>query len=225
MSTVSRVGGSTARRATLGVICLVALFPVYWMVRSAFGSDLLRVPPALVPDSLGLSKLGQIFEDKPVSTWLRNSITVAVTTVIAGLVISVNAAYSLSRYQTRLNRAVGYLILGTQMLPGAVLILPIYIIFLRLDLLNELFGLVIANVLFALPLSVWMLKGFFDAAPIELEEAAMVDGTTRIGAFYRITLRVVTPGLSRSPSSCSCSPGASSSSPVRSWEPVRASGS
>ncbi len=194
--TLSTIGLKCVFYILIIALCIYALFPFYWMIITAFGTQsMYELPPSLIPPSLSLDSFRSAFEKADLFNWLKNTAIVALFTVVFCLLISVNAAYSLSRFPGGFNKILGNVILGTQMIPGAVLILPIFLIFLRLNLVNKLNGLILANILFSLPLSVWMLKGFFDEIPGELEEVAMIDGCTRLGAFYRVILPLTLPGL------------------------------
>jgi multiple sugar transport system permease protein len=116
------------------------------------------------------------------------------TTFIA-IVFSLLAGYAISKYRFKGKDSFSFLILATQMLPAPLLLIPMYIIFNKVGIIDTLFGLIVANVAFSIPLCVWMLRGFFDTMPDELEDAAIVDGCTRMGAFYRIYLPLIIPGL------------------------------
>lgn len=127
--------------------------------------------------------------------WVTNSLQVAVGTTIIGVSLAASTAYAFSRFQFLGRRPMLMAFLITQMFPGAILVVPLYNIFNENDLLNKLPGLVIAYCTLALPFSVWMLKGFFDAIPYDLEEAAIIDGATPVGAFLRIALPLTLPGI------------------------------
>ena len=128
-------------------------------------------------------------------TWLRNSVLIAVSTTVLGLFLATTAAYALSRFRFPGHRASLFSFLLIQMFPGALLIAPLYQLMRAYGLLNTWYGLVLAYATTALPFCVWMLKGFFDTIPIEIEEAARVDGLSPIGSFYRIVLPLSLPGL------------------------------
>ena len=182
--------------AVVVAACAVAAFPFYWMLVSSLqATSLFTYPPHLFPSELTLRSYLTIFERKPLSLWIGNTMIVSIATTILSLAISLNAAYSLSRFRTRVNLVSGVFVLITQMLPPTLLVVPMYIIFRELRLLDSLFGLVVADTAFSLPLSIWMLKGFFDAAPREVEEAGLVDGCSRLGAFYRLVLPISVPGI------------------------------
>ena len=111
------------------------------------------------------------------------------------VLIAVNAGYALARFRSRTNTLFGLLILLSQMLPASLLVIPFYVIYRQLGLYNSLAGIAMTDTVFVLPLSIWLMKGFFESIPTDLEYQAQVDGCTRMGAFYRITLPLATPGI------------------------------
>ena len=124
-----------------------------------------------------------------------NSLKVCVPTTLIAMVFATTGGYALSRFEFRGRTTAGMLILITQMLPGTLLIIPIYLMFKSMNLLDNFAGLIVSYATFGLPFSIWMLKGYFDSIPKELEEAAAVDGCTRVGTLLRIVLPLSLPGL------------------------------
>ena len=174
----------------------VILFPIYWMILASFRESKLA-STSLIPDiqNFNLSAYIQVFHDFPFLTWFRNSVIVAVLTTIVALTLSVLAAYALSRFQFRGKFIFSVGIILTQLLPGVLIAIPLYTVLSRIGLLNNYFGLTLAYVTRALPFSMWMLWGYFNSIPPDLEEAAMVDGASRIQALIRIILPLSAPGL------------------------------
>ncbi len=193
--------GKTAKAALLYSIviitCALAFFPVYWMIVTAMLSPnkIFVHPPTLFPPQLSLDSFKQIVETKPILTWFGNTIVLSATTTVLALFFSTLGAYSLSRFRYRGRVMMIALILITQMLPVPLFVIPLYVIFRDLQLLDTFPGLVAAYTTFTLPLCVWTLKGFFDGVPVEIEEAAMIDGCSRVGALFRIVLPLSLPGL------------------------------
>ncbi|MGH2618240.1 MAG: carbohydrate ABC transporter permease [Thermomicrobiales bacterium] len=178
------------------VACVAAVFPFYWMVKSSLSAQsAFQWPPEMIPTSITLDPYVAVVAERPVARWFLNSTFVALVTTVCAVLIALNAALGLSRYRTRLTGAFGAIILITQMLPATLLVIPMFIIFRNLQLIDTLGGLVIANLAFALPLAIWVLKGFFDGIPREIEEASMIDGSSEVGAFYRITIPLALPGI------------------------------
>jgi multiple sugar transport system permease protein len=178
---------------------MLLLFPIYWMLLTATLHDdrLLTYPPIFfpVPSTLFLHPFVRIFANRPVLYWLFNSVYVSGLTTVISLGVSALGGYSLSRIKTPESRVMGAMLLLVRMLPGTLLIAPLYIVFHRLHLIDSLVTLVIANTSYIVPFGVWMMKGFFDGIPKEIEESAQVDGCTILGAFARVTLPLSKPGL------------------------------
>lgn len=190
-----RLAGAIAFVVTLCLASIV-VFPYYWMIVSSIeAKSLFEWPPRLVPDSVSLAAYVKIFAERPLGTWLWNTALVACATSAFCSVIAINAGYALSRFHGRVTGAFGIFILFSQMLPATLIVVPLYVVYRQLGLYNSLLGLALADTVFVLPLATWLMKGFFDRIPRELEEQALVDGATRLGAFYRITLPLALPGL------------------------------
>jgi N,N'-diacetylchitobiose transport system permease protein len=173
-----------------------ALLPFYWMVLTSVktDADIVTETPVFWPDELNLERYGLAFE-RGFGDALVNSLLVATTTVLAGLMLAAFAAYVLARFEMPLRRYLLLLVMTVQMVPLIVLIIPLYGIFVDLHLLNTFYGLVIVYLAFALPLAIYMLRGFFASIPRELEDAAMVDGCTRMQAIRKVVLPLAAPGL------------------------------
>lgn len=191
-----RMGAAALLLLTVLGAALV-IFPYYWMIVSSVAPDaLFQWPPRLWPtSSVSLGAYRKIFTERPVFQWLGNTAIVACATSVFCTVVSINAGYALSRFQGRLTGAFGMFVLSAQMLPATLIVVPLYVIFRQLGLYNSLIGLAIADTAFVLPLATWLMRGFFDRIPVELEQQAQVDGCTRLAAFYRITLPLALPGL------------------------------
>lgn len=175
---------------------LLVIFPYYWMILSSLDpASLFEWPPRLVPTSISFDAYRKIFTERPVMTWFTNTAIVACSTAILCTVIAINAGYALSRFSGKLAGAFSLFILFSQMLPATLIVVPLYVIFRQFNLYNSLLGLAIADTAFVLPLATWLMKGFFDRIPRELEEQAQVDGCGRVAAFYQVILPLALPGL------------------------------
>ncbi len=178
------------------VMVLAILFPIYWMITIS-----LKLPreiyrqPSLWPEVVTLANYRRLIEEKHFLTNIKNSLIVASTVTVLSLLISSFAAYSLVRFRYRFKGVIGRLILFAYLTPTSLLFIPLSVIIARLHLGNSLRGLIIVYLTFALPLSTWLLSGYFRSVPAELEEQAMVDGSTRLGALFRILLPLSAPGL------------------------------
>lgn len=178
------------------VFAAIVFFPYYWMIISATeAGGLFQWPPQLVPSDFSLAAFRKVITERDTMTWFKNTAIVAGATSLFCTIIAINAAYALSRFRSRMTLVFSLFILFSQLLPATLIVVPLYVIFRDLGLYNSLIGLAIADSAFILPLATWLLKGFFDRIPIEIEEQAMVDGCTRISAFYRIVLPLALPGL------------------------------
>ena len=182
----------------LGVLVfLVMIFPVYWMVATAFkpGSDIFAETPVWFPTHPTLSNFSDAIHRPHFWTSIRNSVIVVVAVVTISLVLAFLAALALAKFRFYGRKAFIVLIIGVQMVPLNALIIPIYLVLAKANQVDKLSGLVITYLTFVLPFTVWTLRGFLLGVPAELEEAAQVDGSTRFGAFIRILLPLIGPGL------------------------------
>ena len=178
---------------------IISIFPLLWILSTSFkpASQIFDSRIHFIPVTPTLENYRFLFTMKHniFFTWLGNSALIAVSTTLLGLFLATTAAYALSRFRFPGHRTSLFMFLLIQMFPGALLIVPLYQLMRAYGLLNTWYGLVLAYATTALPFCVWMLKGFFDTIPVELEEAARVDGLSPIGSFYRIVLPLSLPGL------------------------------
>jgi N,N'-diacetylchitobiose transport system permease protein len=189
------------RRTGWNVVGLVLfgflVFPVFWMISTAFKPDdqIVSQNPTWFSGSPTLSHFRDAI-DKPFF-WqdVKNSLIIVGATVAISMTLAFLAAVALAKYRFTGRKIFIVLMIGIQMLPGAGLIIPLYVVLARYHQVNALSGVIITYLTFALPFSVWTLRGFIIGIPKDLEEAAMVDGSTRLGAFVRILLPLVAPGL------------------------------
>ena len=187
----------------LGLVLFAALvFPVFWMISTAFKSNdqIYSFNPVWFPRHPTLSHFTDAIHRPFFWTDVKNSVIVVVVTVALALVLAFFAALALAKYRFTGRKLFIVLVIGIQMLPPAGLIIPLYILLgdvpvLGINLVNTLAGVILVYLTFALPFCVWTLRGFLLGIPKDLEEAAMVDGSTRLGAFVRILLPLVAPGL------------------------------
>lgn len=173
------------------------LFPIYWMVVTALSpeNDMRTFPPRLFPADPQWGIFARMLNERPMFTWLGNSFMIACASVAISMTVSVFAGYSLSRFGSRASRAIGLFILSAKMLPATLLIIPLFVIFREAKLIGTAWSVILAHSTLIVPFTTWMLKGYFDTIPAELEQAAMVDGCTPWGALFRVILPVSLPGL------------------------------
>jgi multiple sugar transport system permease protein len=180
----------------LVIICVLMIFPFYWMIVGSLQTTLTMFDkPRIVPAHADLIGYISLAKQRPVFVWLRNSLTVGVGSVLIATPIAVLAGVSLSRYRYRFRNGILYVILFTQLLPTPVLLIPLYLTMLSVHLTDALLGLMIIDVGLSLPLSVWMMKNFFDYIPKEVEESAKIDGCSDLAVLWRIYLPLSLPGL------------------------------
>ncbi len=174
----------------------IAVFPFYWMVVTATSTDsALYGGFQFFPDLTQLGIFGDVVGNSAVLLWLRNSAIIAAGTTVVTLLMAIPMAYGLSRFRFRGKALVGISLLVTQMLPEALLVVPLFAIFARFGLLDGFAGLILANTAFALPIVTWVLKNSIDTVPIDIEEAARVDGASRMGILFRIIVPVTAPTM------------------------------
>lgn len=195
------VVGSIATHAILIVTCIVLVFPLVWVIFSSFKSnvEIQNTTIQLLPTHPTLQNYINIVTDPthqyPFWSWATNSVGVALATMIIGVLISLPAAYALSRFEFLGKQGVLLSFLITQMFPGALLLVPLYRLFSDFGLLGHPYALVIAYATTSLPFSVYMMKNFFDAVPRELDQAGLVDGLGPFGVFWRIITPLTIPGI------------------------------
>jgi len=185
--------------ATLIGFVVVTLFPIYWMVMTAvMPTDLiLSREPALLPrlGELSLAAFWGVFERRPFLTWMANSLVVGLASTAASLVVAALAGYSLSRWGSAPQQLLGASLLLSKLIPAGLIIIPLFILFNVTGLIDSYAGLVLAHMTAGVPLATWLMKGFFDRIPRELEQAAMIDGCSQLGALRVIVLPLARPGL------------------------------
>ena len=180
-------------------IVVITIFPVFWLLSTSlkYPIDQFALPPIWIPNPMTFEHYRQTFIEQELTKYLLNSTVVGLSSTFFALVAGTLAAYSLARFRFpgNLSFHLAFWILSTRMFPPIVTIIPLFAIMRVLGLVNTKLGLGIAYTGFNLPFVVWMMRGFFQEIPPELEEAAMVDGGTRMMAFRRISLPLVAPGL------------------------------
>ncbi|MFE7464088.1 carbohydrate ABC transporter permease [Streptomyces sp. NPDC057499] len=182
----------------LGLFTAAVLgFPVYWMVLTAFrpATEILSLPPEFWPSRPTLENFARAMGTETFWPNVRSSVVIGVGTVLVSLLVGTLAAFALARFRFAGRKAFVVVILTVQMIPLAALIIPVYLLLNDAGLTDSLTGVILVYLVFTLPFTVWMLHGFIVAIPAELEEAAMVDGCGRLGAFTRVVLPLLAPGL------------------------------
>jgi len=182
----------------LALYLIFTLFPLYWMVNTSFkeGKTAYRTPPDFIPRPFTLINYQKLFnEDSTILRYLFNSFVIGFGTVAICTTFGALAGYSLSRFKIPGKRIIIMFIMLSQLFPLALLLIPLYIRFTRYGMIDTYSAVILAHSAIALPFSIWLIKGFIDTIPVELEEAAVIDGCGRFGVFSRIILPLITPGL------------------------------
>ncbi|MFG2477612.1 carbohydrate ABC transporter permease [Streptomyces fagopyri] len=194
---------SGPRRSKLGwnvlglLVFVTAGFPVYWMVNTAFkpAKDAIDPDPSLFPTGLTLDNFRRALDIADFWGPVGRSLIVSLSVVVVGIAVGLLAALAISRFAFRGRKIVIVGILAVQMIPLVAMIIPVFLLLNDLDQYDKLSGLIITYLTFILPFTVWTLRGFIVNIPKELEEAAMVDGCSRTGAFVRVVFPLLAPGM------------------------------
>lgn len=183
--------------ALLLVACVISGFPLLRIMAVSLrpGDRLFSTEFELVPRDATLANYMEVFTGTGFFTWLGNSLVVTILTALIGVSLAASAAYALSRYRFPLRGTILIFLMATQMVPVVVLLLPLYFMLKKLNLIDTYAGVIGAYSVTTLPFCVWLLKGYFDTVPRSLEEAAQVDGLTEVGSFWRVVLPLSTPSL------------------------------
>ena len=183
------------------IVCIFALFPFVWMISTSFkpAQEVYSSTPSFIPKNPTANGYEEMLTTKSTTfdfmQWTVNSVIVSLLTTLFSMVIATLGGYGISRFRFRGRNALSYIILTTQVLPGSLLIIPLYIIMGNMQLLDTRMGLVMAYATFSVPFCTWMMKGFFDSIPVSLEEAAKVDGAGRFRCFATVVMPLTIPGL------------------------------
>jgi N,N'-diacetylchitobiose transport system permease protein len=189
------------RRSALNAVAVVTfvvfVFPVYWMITTAFkpGVEINSLKPHWVPYHPTLVHFHDAIHHAYFWNSVKNSLVVVAVVVAASMVLAFLAAVALAKFRFSGRKLFIVLIIVIQMLPANALIIPLYVVLARYHEVNKLSGVIVTYMTFVLPFSIWTLRGFIIGIPRDLEEAAMVDGNSRFGAFLKILLPLVAPGL------------------------------
>jgi len=191
-----------SRVAGLAILSFVTIFPLYTIVISSIKplGDV-RGTFSWLPSHVTLKPYVDIWHTIPLARYFVNSLVVSVSATVLSVVVAIFAAYAISRYVFRGRRVFSTTVLATQMFPGILFLLPLFVIFVNIEkslgiqLYGSRLGLIITYLTFSLPFSIWMLVGYFESIPRDLEEAALIDGATPIGALFRILIPISLPGI------------------------------
>ncbi len=193
----SSTGGRILKNLFLTLFCFGTLYPILWVIKMALTpSQGFEGSISPIPTEVSFENFHHLFYETKFLRWLFNSAVVSLATTLLGVFLACTSAYALSRFRFPGRSAAMLSFLVVQMFPGVLMMIPIYLIIDYLGLLNNLLGLILVYSTTAIPFCVWMLKGYFDTIPKELEEAALMDGATTSLIFWKIMLPLSLPAVS-----------------------------
>ncbi|MET8607363.1 carbohydrate ABC transporter permease [Streptomyces sp. SM1P] len=197
MNTRESRAGRTARIGFLTLWLIFTIFPLYWITITSFkpAGDIFTFPLAYWPEDFSLENYSGLFGASQFGTYLLNSLIVSAVAGTVATVISMLSAYVLARFEFRTKTALLMAALVTQMIPSFIALGPLYLLMTDLGLVDNRLGLVLVYIAVCIPFCTVMLRGFFANIPDTLEEAAMIDGCSRVGALFRVLLPVMKPGI------------------------------
>ena len=184
--------------ALLALLAVVMLFPVVWMLETSVKEqrDIYAVPAKVLSFAFTLDHYKDVFSsESPVFQGFKNSVLVAGASTLIATLLGVPAAWAYSRFTMRAKKDQLFFILSTRFMPPVVVVIPIFLMYRDLGLIDTTLGLILIYAAFNLPFTIWMMKGFVDEVPSEYEDAAMLDGYSRLEAFWRVTLPLLIPGI------------------------------
>ena len=183
----------------IAAFSLITIFPFYWMVMTAImpTDAILARNPSVLPDlsRASFAPFVEIFRERPFLRWILNSLIVSGVSTVLSLLLAILAGYSLSRFTQKPQQALGATLLISKLIPASLILIPLFIVYNAVGLYNTYAGLILANMTIGVPLATWLMKGFFDRIPRELEQAAMIDGATQIQALRIVVLPLAKPGM------------------------------
>lgn len=197
-----RLGNVAAGVALWGMVILT-VFPIYWMAISAFrtNSEIVLGSHSLVPSVWRWQNFVEMWQNVNFAPYLRNSLIICLSTMVVAVLFSTFAGYALARFRFPGSGLFGGAVLATQLIPGIMMLLPIYLLYIYIQqrfgiqMVNSYRGMILIYSAFFIPWSVWIIRSFFASIPVELEQAAMIDGCTRFGALWRVIIPLAVPGI------------------------------
>lgn len=194
---IKSVAGRTLLYVVSVIFAVFVLLPLVWALVTSFKTqdEIQSSPPDWFPAKWILSNYSTVWQNSPLKEYLENTVVIAVGATVVTLVIALHAAYAITRYKFRGRNLGSFVLLVTIMVPTVSIILPQFIIATKLSLVDTRVVLIIIDSAWQIPLAVWILRAYFYRVPAEIDEAAMLDGCSRLMAFYRVVLRVSWPGV------------------------------
>ena len=184
----------------LAVFAIFSLFPLYWMLASSVRpyTELVSTPPRLFSTSFDISSYVTVLRSSPFLQMFWNSLVVSVITTVVTVLFGAMAGYSLARMRFRGRLLISRSVLLAYIFPQILLVVPLFVAMVNLGLANTYTGLILTYLTFSFPFCMWMLTAYFQSVPLELEQAALIDGASNLGVFWRIVLPLARPGLAAS---------------------------
>lgn len=181
----------------IALVGIFVLFPFYWMVASSLKStgDIFTIPPTWYPTHPTLAAYGDLANDPLFPRYFLNSVIVACSATLLALIVGSLAAFALARFRFRGSSILSTGLLLTQLLPQVALLVPLFLIWIKLHLYNTPLALILTYLVFALPVATWLLTSFFDSIPVDIEQQALIDGCSRLQSFYHVLLPLTLGGL------------------------------
>lgn len=189
--------GTIAANTTAVIVFVFMVFPVYWMVNTALKprSDVFTREPKFIPNPLTFEHFDRVINDNGFFIFARNSLVVTLTVVVLSMIVAFLAATAVARFRFRGRKGYIVMILAVQMVPFEALLISMFVMLNSFGMVDRLVGVMVAYLAFVLPFTIWTLRGFVANVPVELEEAAMIDGCSRGQAFRRVLFPLIMPGL------------------------------
>lgn len=189
--------GNVVTYLVLFLFIALMIIPIFWGFLTSWkgAAEISRFPPTIFPEIIDIGNFYKVLFMSNFSTYFMNSVIVTVTCVVISTVIAGHAAYALARFRIKHREKIMFAILMTSMVPAVALLIPLYIMSVKAGLYNTRIMLVLVYTAWRTPMLTWILKGFFESAPVAIEEAAMIDGCSRLKTFYKVVVPISQPGI------------------------------
>ena len=189
--------GNVVTYLVLFLFIALMIIPIFWGFLTSWKgtAEISRFPPTIFPEIIDIGNFYKVLFMSNFSTYFMNSVIVTVTCVFISTVIAGHAAYALARFRIKHREKIMFAILMTSMVPAVALLIPLYIMSVKAGLYNTRIMLVLVYTAWRTPMLTWILKGFFESAPVAIEEAAMIDGCSRLKTFYKVVVPISQPGI------------------------------
>ena len=193
-----KITGNILTYFVLGISSIIVLVPMLWMISTSvkIESETITIPPKWIPDNPTFDSYSRLWTEYPFLTYFKNSIIIVIGAVVLSVFFSCLSGYGITRFKFKGKNSFLTFVLVTQMFPSIMLLIPFYKVLDLYGLKDSLLGMILVYTSFTIPFCTWMMVGFFRTIPLELDEAAIIDGCSRWKAFYKIVLPMTLPGIS-----------------------------